>query len=64
MVKYVIRCEICKTIKEKHKDDHFSFNTFREKERISFISKLPTNKPSVPKYALVFTPKQSVHTYW
>ena len=23
MVKYVIRCEICKTIKEKHKDDHF-----------------------------------------
>ena len=30
---------------------------------ISFISKLLTNKPSVPNDTLVFIPKQSVHIY-
>ena len=30
---------------------------------INFISKLTTNKPSVPNDDLVFVPKQSVHVY-
>ena len=39
---------MCKAIKEELEDDRFSFNPFAEKEVINFISKLPTNKPSVP----------------
>ena len=54
---------MCKAIKEKLKDDQFSLNPFTEKEVINFISKLPTNKPSVPKDTLVFIPKQSIHVY-
>ena len=30
---------------------------------IDFISKLPTNKPSVPNDTLVFIPKQPLHVY-
>ena len=48
---------MCKAIKEKFKRDHFSFNPFTEKEVINFISKLPTNKPSVPNDTLVFISK-------
>ena len=44
---------MCKAIKEKFKDDQFSFNPFTEKEVINFISKLPTNKPSVSNNTLV-----------
>ena len=54
---------MCKAIKEKFKHDHFSFNPFTEKEVINFISKLPTNKPSVPHDTLVFIPKQSLRVY-
>ena len=54
---------MCKAIKEKFKHDHFSFNPFTEKEVINFISKLPTNKPSVPNDTLAFIPKQSLRVY-
>ena len=54
---------MCKAIKEKLKDDQFSLNTFTEKEVINFISKLPTNKPSVLEETLVFIRKQSIHVY-
>ena len=54
---------MCKAIKEKFKHDHFSFNPFTEKEVISFVSKLPTNKLSVPNDTLVFIPKLPLHLY-
>ena len=53
---------MCKAIKEKFKH-HFSFNPFTEKEVINFISKLPTNKPSVLNDPLMFIPKQRLHVY-
>ena len=55
--------EIRKTIKEKFKNDHFSFKPFTENEVTDVIFKLPTNTASASSDILKSISKQSVHVY-
>ena len=55
--------ETCEAIKEKCRDDHFSFNLFTEKVVVNVIFELSTNKACMSNDIPMSISKQSVHVY-